>query len=206
MALFLVAPRLFVRDRFGHGYDNNNRNSIGVQFIMPAPKTVINAFTLDDLHRWTEISLHMLDYLCRHGYLRPAYATGKRARGKVRYFSYRDLVIATVVQRLLNTGVKLRRLKDAMKYLRQDHAWFPKGRHSDPIQWLVSDGKEVLLKHEDGFLDELRSGGQRAFAFVVNLQGVQEEVKGWLDPERRRHFSMENLPMKIQAKKRKRAN
>src|SRR5579862_5168662 len=169
---------------------------------MPTPKALLNAFTVDDLHDYTKISLHMLDYLCRHGYLRPAYTRTKRARGRVRYFSYRDLVIASVVQRLLNTGVKLRRLKEAMKYLRQDQAWFPIARQSDPIQWLISDGQQVLLKHEDGFLDELRSGGQRAFAFVVNLQGVQDEVKSWLDPEKRRHFSMENLPMKIQAKKR----
>ena len=172
---------------------------------MPAAKKVINAFTIEDLHRHTGISLDMLDYLCRHGYLRPAYAPRVRASGKVRYFSYRDLVIASVVERLLATGVKLRRLKKAMKDLRQDHSWFPKGRRSEPIQWLVSDGRAVLLKHEDGFLDELRSGGQRAFAFVVNLEGIQSEVKGWLDPEKQLHFSMENLPMKIQIRKRGRA-
>jgi DNA-binding transcriptional MerR regulator len=171
---------------------------------MPAPKTLLNAFTVEDIHNYTKISLHMIDYLCRYGYLRPAYTTTKRARGRVRYFSYRDLVIASVVQRLLNTGVKLRRLKRAIKDLRQDQAWFPTGRRSDPIQWLVSDGSEVLLKHQDGFLDELRSGGQRAFAFVVNLHGVQQEVKAWLDPEKRRYFSMENLPMKIRTKKRTR--
>ena len=171
---------------------------------MPLPKDVINAFTAGDVHDITGISLHMLDYLCRHGYLRPAYARGARTRGKVRYFSYRDLVIASVVQSLRNTGVRLGRLKSAIKYLRYDHAWFPsRARRSKPIQWLVTDGKEVLLKNEDGFLDELRPGGQRAFAFIVSLDGMQEVVKKRIEAKKLPYFAIENRPLIFEEKNRK---
>ena len=168
---------------------------------MPRARTLVNAFTPKDVQNITGITSHMLNYLCRHGYLRPAYATGKRARGKVRYFSYRDLVITSVVQNLRNTGVRLGRLKDAIQYLRHDYAWFrTQNRRLKPIQWLVSDGKKVLLQHEDGFLDELRPGGQRAFAFVVSLGGVQSTVRALIEPKRRRHFSIENRPLKFESK------
>jgi DNA-binding transcriptional MerR regulator len=170
---------------------------------MPAPKTLINGFTPQEVHEITGITLHMLDYLCRHGYLRPTYAKGKRIRGKVRYFSYRDLVITAVVQNLRNAGVRLGRLKTAIQYLGHDHAWFASGRRSTkPIQWLVSDGKNVLLKHEDGFLDELRPGGQRAFAFVVSLGGVQSDVRQLIGPKKRQHFSLQNLPLRYEATRR----
>ncbi len=170
---------------------------------MPRARTLVNAFTPKDVQNITGITSHMLNYLCRHGYLRPAYATGKRARGKVRYFSYRDLVITSVVQNLRDTGVRLGRLKEAIKYLHHDHAWFPtRSGRSKPIQWLVSDGKKVLLQHEDGFLDELRPGGQRAFAFVVSLGGVQDKVRALIEPKRRRHFSIENRPLKFETSSR----
>lgn len=171
---------------------------------MPVPRRVLNGFTADDVQKITGITSAMLNYLCRHGYLEPAYRVRRPTRGKVRYFSYRDVVVTSVVQHLRETGVQLGRLKDAIRYLHNDHAWFAtRSRRSKPIQWLVSDGKEVLLKHEDGFLDELRPGGQRAFAFVVSLGGMQEKIKSRIGPEKRRHFAIENRPLMFQSKRRK---
>jgi len=158
---------------------------------VPDPRPAINAFTASEVRDITGISIHMLNYLCVHNYLQPTYGHG--TRGKVRYYSYRDLVIAQVVQRLRETGVELRRLKTAIRELRHDRAWFKSSkRRSKPIQWLVTDGKEVLLKNEDGFLDELRPGGQRAFAFIVSLGTVQAEVRAKLDAEKNKLFSIRN--------------
>jgi DNA-binding transcriptional MerR regulator len=163
---------------------------------MPRPRKVLNAFTAREVKEITGISVHMINYLCRSGYLKPFYGQG--TRGKVRFYSYRDLVIAQIVQRLRQTGVELARLKRALETLRQDHAWLKKEgpRKSKPIQWLVTDGKKVLLKHDDGFLDELQPGGQRSFAFVVTLQTIQREVRSKIEPQKRKYFDIQNLALR----------
>jgi len=67
---------------------------------MPSPRKLLNAFPPREVSQITGLSLPMLDYLSRMGYLRPSYGSGPGVRGKVRYYSYRDLVIARIVQRL----------------------------------------------------------------------------------------------------------
>ncbi len=165
----------------------------------------MNAFTAKSVKKITGISVHMLNYLCRHGYMAPAYPTKNGTRGEVRYFSYRDLVIARVIQRLRRNGVKLAKIKKAVEYLRHDRAWFANGpHHSDPVQWLVSDGREPLLIAEDGFLDELRPGGQRAFAFIVSLEGIQTEIRSILkrrEPKKLPYFAIENRPLIFERKR-----
>lgn len=59
----------------------------------------------------------------------------------------------------------------------------------------MTDGREVLLKHDDGFLDELKPNGQRAFAFIVSLGNVQEEVKQRIPMGKLKSYSMENLDL-----------
>jgi len=160
---------------------------------MPSPRRVLNAFTAEEVHDITGITVHMLNYLARAGYVEPFYGHG--VRGRVRFYSYRDLVIAQIVQRLRDTGVKLARLKAAMELLHEDHAWIKSDRKQDPkpVKWLVSDGKEVWFKHEDGFLDELKPGGQRAFAFVVTLSTMQADVCSRIkDPVRLANFNIRN--------------
>jgi DNA-binding transcriptional MerR regulator len=161
---------------------------------VPEPKNVLNAFTAAEIEDMIGLSVEMIDYLAREGYLVPTYGRG-RVRGRVRYYSYRDLVIANVVQSLRKTGVELARLKKALRALKKDAAWFESaspGRKSKTVQWLVTDGRKVLLKHEDGFLDELRPGGQRSFAFVVNMNNIQREVREQLSQEKLKHYTIEN--------------
>lgn len=161
---------------------------------MPKPRNVLNAFTAKELHEVTGLSVHMINYLSREDYLKPTYDQG-RVRGKVRYYSYRDLVVARVIQRLRESGVQLRRLKDAIGVLGSDQAWLPKisdEKTLSPVQWLVSNGKEVLLKNEDGFLDELHKGGQRTFAFVISLENLQDEIRERITQEKLMHYTTEN--------------
>jgi DNA-binding transcriptional MerR regulator len=138
----------------------------------------------------------MLDYLSRTGYLQPYYVE-PGVRGKVRYYSYRDLVVARTIQRLCKAGVELARLKVAIQKLTHDETWLPKeaGDGATSFRWLVTDGKRVLLKDDDGFLTELGPSGQRAFAFVVSLDRIQNEVIKRIPPGKRDRYSMENEPM-----------
>jgi DNA-binding transcriptional MerR regulator len=170
---------------------------------MPKPRKVLNAFTAEEIEEYVGLSVHMVDYLARHKYLIPTYKRG-HVRGRVRYYSYRDLNIAYLVQKLREHGVELARLKKAVRELRKDGAWFRglnPDRKSEPIQWLVTDGNDVLLTADDGFLDELRPNGQRSFAFVVTMDNVQQEVRARIPASKRAHYSIENKQL-IFAKKR----
>ena len=86
---------------------------------MPKPREVLNAFTAYEVWKITGLSIHMIDYLARDNYLNPTYAKG-RVRGKVRYYSYRDLVVARIIQKLRESGIELRRLKKSIQLLIKD--------------------------------------------------------------------------------------
>ena len=93
----------------------------------------------------------MIDYLRQQNFLRPAYEGGKGTRGKIRYYSYRDLVIARLVQRLRETGVQLGRLKTAIRALNDHPDWVAQGDPVEKIRWLLSDGKRMFLRNQDAF-------------------------------------------------------
>jgi DNA-binding transcriptional MerR regulator len=140
------------------------------------------------------MSIHMLNYLARHGYLVPAYGRSGR-RGKTRYYSYRDLVIARLVQRLLNAGLEISRLKQGIRRLKKH----PNLTHRDPqkeLSLLATDGNSLFfLEREDTLLDLTRHG-QLAFAFVLDVTSAQADVKQKLSDEQLAHFAMYNLPLK----------
>jgi DNA-binding transcriptional MerR regulator len=162
--------------------------------LMPRPKEIAYAFSPREVASITGISLHMLNYLCRMGYLHPHYVV-PGVRGKVRYYSYRDLVVARIIQHLREAGVELARLKVAVQTLARDDTWLPKKmQEPNPLRWLVTDGKEVFVENDDGFIDELRPNGQRAFGFIISLANMQNEVKERIPPEKRSGYSMQNKP------------
>lgn len=159
---------------------------------MPPPRRVLNAFATKEVERHTRLSRHMIDYLRQENFLRPAYEGGTGTRGRVRYYSYRDLVIARLIQRLRDTGVQLRRLKKAVKMLNSHPDWT--SRPEDPtrkISWLISDGIGVYIRTDEEFVEEITTG-QKAFAFVLNLQRLDEEVRKKIPVRKRTHCSIDN--------------
>lgn len=151
-------------------------------------RTVKNAFTLREVSEITGLNPAMLNFLIRNDYLRPTYREDhdlpsrqkRRARGNTRYCSYRDLMIAKTIQRLIDAGVQLTRVKEALVELRADKHWLvtstgiPTER---AIAWLITDGKQVYLQDQEGFLELLRKGRQRAFSFIVDMSSVRSDVK-----------------------------
>jgi DNA-binding transcriptional MerR regulator len=166
---------------------------------MPTARVTLNGFTAKQVNEITGLSLPMIDYLRRTDFLQPHYQCGASRRGRVRYYSYRDLVAARLVQRLRDVGVELYKLKAAVKKLASSSSWAA-DHSSDPrehLNWLVSDGREVLLKNEDGFLDTFRADGQRAFAFVVNLRELQAEVLARIPEEKQASFCIKNRKLRF---------
>jgi DNA-binding transcriptional MerR regulator len=162
---------------------------------MPKPKPVLNAFTAQQVKVITGLSVHMVNYLAREGYLTPAYDQG-HIRGKTRYYSYRDLVVARIVQRLREIGLELKRLKPAIKLLSSSETWLSAGKER-AISLLATDGKTLFYPDERGALIELTRGGQRSFAFVLDVAKAQAEVKRRLTRKQLDRFEIRNRPLKF---------
>lgn len=161
---------------------------------MNIPRKILNGFTPSEVRKITGLSVPMIDYLAREGYLQPTYAQG-RVRGRVRYYSYRDLVVARIVHKLLRSGVEIARLKASIKLLNSDETWFPKTTR--PFDLLATDGKKIFYHDRKDSLIELTAGNlQRTFAFVLDVSDAQEEVRKRINnAEKRRRFTLENLPL-----------
>src|ERR1700730_10416668 len=115
---------------------------------MPKPKKLLNAFTPKEVYKITGLSVHMSGYLAREGYLRPSYPQGG-IRGKIRYYSYRDLVVARIVQRLREAGIELKRLKRGIQLLSSDDTWLSRGKER-AISLLATDGRRLFHPNENG--------------------------------------------------------
>lgn len=166
---------------------------------MPLPRKVLNGFTAAEVHVISGLSRPMIEYLKRHGFLEPAYAPANNPRGRVRFYSYRDLVVARLIQRLRETGIQLGRLKAAVERIAEDSFWSDSVTPAEGLNWLVSDGRTCFLRNRDGFLDDLIGSGQRAFAFVVNMGELLAEVRERVPAEKREHFTMATLQLQFAA-------
>lgn len=156
---------------------------------MRLARNVKNAFTIREVADITGLGLAMLNFLIRNDYLKPSYREDhdlperekRRPRGNTRYCSYRDLMIAKTIQRLLISGVQLARVKEALDDLRADEHWLTRTRGASierAITWLVTDGKRVYLQDQERpILDPLGKSRQKAFSFILEMSSVHSEVR-----------------------------
>lgn len=114
----------------------------------------------------------MVNYLCRTKIVVPSNGR-KRGRGVQRLFSFGDIVVLRAVAKLLDGGVSVYRLRRALGALRTTHASITHARM--PAAYLVTDGRDVLLRHKSGVF-ELLTTGQFSFAFVVEMESVRKEA------------------------------
>ncbi len=160
---------------------------------MNIPRRVLNAFTAKELRAITRLSIHMINYLAREGYLTPAYPDRGRARGKIRYYSYRDLLVARIVSKLLRSGIEIQRLKRSIQRLNEERTWFPENKK--PFDLLATDGWKLYYHDRNGSLVELATSGQRSFSFVLDVTRTKDELKQQIHPTKRARFALENRPL-----------
>jgi DNA-binding transcriptional MerR regulator len=156
---------------------------------MPRPKKLSDRFHPAQAANITGLSTHMLYYLSRQGYLVPAYS--KEGRGNTRYYSYRDLVVARIVFKLLQSGLEISRLKDGIRKLSDDRLWRSSTK-GQAIRMLATDGRNVFFPQENGTLVDLTQGGQLTFAFVLDIAAATAEVQSSLSPEELKRFTFKN--------------
>ena len=115
----------------------------------------------------------MVNYLGRTDVLVPS-RPKERKRGRARRYILGDVVMLRILASLLESGISVARLKKGLKTLRKYH---PKITPTSlPAKYLVTDGIQAYLRHENQALETLDEGGQMAFAFVVEIEQVRAEI------------------------------
>lgn len=115
----------------------------------------------------------MIDYLCREELIVPS-LTPQRGRGRARLFSMGDLVWMRALRDLLAGGMSVRRLRDGLAALRHQHPELRPG--AVPARFLVTDGNHLYFRSAENVLEDLNSGGQLAFTFVLEIERICEEL------------------------------
>lgn len=159
-------------------------------YVVPKVKNALNGFSVAEVHSISGLSTPMIDYLKRHGFLHPSYSSADNPRGRVRYYSYRDLLVAKMIQRFRDTGVQLSRLKIAAERLSQDSFWPDGESPMHGLNWVVSDGSDVGFRDYDQLHEEILGNGQKVFAFVLNVGELVREIRSNIPREKQALFSM----------------
>jgi DNA-binding transcriptional MerR regulator len=123
--------------------------------------------------RLTGIKRDMLNYLCKVGIVGPTVSRkkGERGHGTQRRYSFTDLVIFKVVQRLSASGVQPLKVKKA---IRQLHAIGISISHLPSSHVVIFDQSVYTWNEgEDPFR---MADGQMAFGFIVDVEAIHDEL------------------------------
>jgi DNA-binding transcriptional MerR regulator len=117
------------------------------------------------------ITYRQLDYWARTDLLKPS-IQGASGSGTQRLYSFTDIVQLKVVKRLLDAGMSLKKIRQAMEILREQ-------LQSDaPLTdvTLLSDGASIYAAHSANEVVDVFQRGQGVFGIAVGP--VQEELEG----------------------------
>ncbi len=119
------------------------------------------------------ITYRQLDYWARTGLLEPSVRTA-HGSGSQRLYAFEDVVQLKVIKNLLDAGMSLKRIRQAMEILRGEL------KSERPLSdvTLLSDGQTIYAaRNEEEVVDVFRRG-QGVFGIAVGP--VQEELEGEL--------------------------
>ncbi|MDH5371451.1 MAG: MerR family transcriptional regulator [Acidimicrobiia bacterium] len=117
------------------------------------------------------ITYRQLDYWARTKLILPS-IQGAHGSGTQRLYSFTDVVQLKVIKRLLDAGMSLKKIRQAMEILREQL------RSEQPLRdvTLLSDGLTIFAAHSaDEVVDVFRKG-QGVFGIAVGP--VQDELEG----------------------------
>lgn len=134
------------------------------------PTQVGTAFGLRTTSKVSGLSIHMLNYFCRNRIVEPS-GGSRRGRGVPRLYSFEDILLLRVIERLLAQGVSPLRLRGAIQGIQERGG---SGKELISKRFVTTDGFDVFFD-DDGILERL-SSGQLAFAFVLKLDTLRDEV------------------------------
>jgi DNA-binding transcriptional MerR regulator len=107
------------------------------------------------------ITYRQLDYWARTGLVTPSVRAADGS-GTQRLYSFTDVVELRIIKRLLDAGVSLRQIRDAIGYLRKESG----GKPLTDVT-LMSDGKRIYACHSGEEVVDVLSHGQAVFGIAV---------------------------------------
>jgi DNA-binding transcriptional MerR regulator len=107
------------------------------------------------------ITYRQLDYWARTGLVTPSVRAADGS-GTQRLYGFTDVVELRIIKRLLDAGVSLRQIRDAIGYLRKESGGKPL---SDVT--LMSDGNRIYACHSNEEVVDVLSHGQAVFGIAV---------------------------------------
>lgn len=117
------------------------------------------------------ITYRQLDYWARTGLVEPTVRSASGS-GSQRLYSFRDILVLKIVKRLLDTGVSLQQIRQAVQHLRN------RGVEDLAGITLMSDGASVYECTSADEVVDLVQGGQGVFGIAVGR--VWREVEATL--------------------------
>lgn len=126
------------------------------------------------------ITYRQLDYWARTGLVTPSVREAQGS-GTQRLYSFEDLAELRVVKRLLDAGVSLQRVREAVEELRRV------GRTLSDVT-IVSDGSTVFALDDNQQVIDLLARGQAVFA--IALGPIIEQLQGEVT-----RFPVEEVPV-----------
>ena len=116
------------------------------------------------------ITYRQLDYWARTGLMRPSLQAA-HGSGSQRLYSFQDIVQLRVVKRLLDAGMSLKRIREAMDILK---AQLDSDRPLDDVT-LLSDGATIYAAHSADEVVDVFRRGQGVFGIAVGPVLVEME-------------------------------
>ena len=137
------------------------------------------------------ITYRQLDYWARTGLLEPSIQSAQGS-GTQRLYSFADVVQLRVVKRLLDAGMSLKKIRQAMEILREQF------RSERPLAdvTLLSDGSTIYAAQSADEVVDVFRRGQGVFGIAVGP--VQAELEGEIHrlfPEKRVAMSVADATM-----------
>ncbi len=117
------------------------------------------------------ITYRQLDYWARTGLVEPSIRTASGS-GTQRLYGFSDILVLKVVKRLLDAGVSLQNIRNAVQHLRS------RGVTELERVTLMSDGASIYECTSPDEIIDLLQGGQGVFGIAIGK--VWDEVEGSL--------------------------
>ncbi len=127
------------------------------------------AFRAPQVCNLVGITYRQLDYWARTGLLKPSIRSA-HGSGTQRLYSFTDVVQLKVIKRLLDAGMSLKKIRQAIDILRNQ-------LQSDLVDvTLLSDGQTIYAAHSAEEVVDVFRRGQGVFGIAIGP--VQEELEG----------------------------
>jgi hypothetical protein len=102
---------------------------------------------------------------------------GGYGRGSPRRFSLRDLLVLRLVRDVLKSGVRVRTVMPALRFVQRGHGLPSLESLGEAAVW--TDGREVVFLVSESRHDARRSTS--AVTHLIDLSAAAKHVRGWLE-------------------------